>query len=243
MQCCSIIILFKHTQLRQLNRCCLYLQVLTVSDISSADRKYVLQPFLDGLKDTQQTSMLQWSFQQRPSEADWQQWLYFLRFLATRNCLNRKLGHWVWSPLQEWHWCYHQPDRTVFHYSGDIWHCYPPVVPQRQRLTRSSRLYYKDFSVCPSPLEWEPPSYYRPCKKTKPHGFHITISPNVFPADLPSVSPSLWDPSTTPNIFFNTPLYFPWTCSTFLRGLQNDLGRTRKTIIAGFAVMAHTMIP
>jgi hypothetical protein len=68
---------FSHTQLRQINTCRLYLQVLALSDILKADGRHILTSTMKGIRDTQHSSTLLWPNSRRPQE--WQAWILFLK--------------------------------------------------------------------------------------------------------------------------------------------------------------------
>jgi hypothetical protein len=62
------------TVMRTLNRCRLFLQVITISDISSADGLYILPTVKEGTKLNTKISKLEWTNQENPSKADWIIW-------------------------------------------------------------------------------------------------------------------------------------------------------------------------
>jgi hypothetical protein len=90
--------IFNHQQpsmsdIQRLNRCQLYLQVLTVSDIASADGLYITLPNVKlGQKLSAQIGNLEWPNQGNPSKADWQLWRSALASLEQHNKLHHPLG-------------------------------------------------------------------------------------------------------------------------------------------------------
>ncbi len=60
--------------LHSLNKCRIYLQVLTMSDISTADGKMILPEVKKGEKPFYRCSILTWPIQEMPSKEDWEHW-------------------------------------------------------------------------------------------------------------------------------------------------------------------------
>jgi hypothetical protein len=75
-----------------LNRCRLYLQVITLADITSADGKEIMPGVKKGQRLDEQTSRLEWPHQERPSNQDWNLWRISLSTLESKNLLTRPLG-------------------------------------------------------------------------------------------------------------------------------------------------------
>jgi hypothetical protein len=76
---CSIIDKFAtlrlpKTDMQRLNRCRLYLQVLHLSDITSADGTTILQCYKEGNRCPYRTSKLTWPYQPRLPASDWLLW-------------------------------------------------------------------------------------------------------------------------------------------------------------------------
>lgn len=74
-------------QLASLNRCRVYLQVLFLSDIVSADGKTIISPVLDGHKLVDRRSSLLWPSQATPPRSGWRLWAEALQPLHYRNLL------------------------------------------------------------------------------------------------------------------------------------------------------------
>jgi hypothetical protein len=96
---------YKASQLTRLNRCHIYLQVITLTDIASADGTCIIPDVFIGLPLTDRKSTLQWPSQQRPSETDWALWSSALQSLQPRNRLTTPLGNWLVAEFhQTWFW-------------------------------------------------------------------------------------------------------------------------------------------
>jgi hypothetical protein len=89
---------YKAHQLIQLNRCHLYLQVITLTDIVSADGACIIPDIFIGLPLLDRKSTLNWPSQQRPSDKDWAVWSSALKTLQPRNKLITPLGNWQVPP-------------------------------------------------------------------------------------------------------------------------------------------------
>jgi hypothetical protein len=71
---------FSPTQLHQINSCRIYLQVLMISDITSADGRSILPCMIQGQRVQDRKSSLQWPYSPRPIE--WTAWCILLQHLA-----------------------------------------------------------------------------------------------------------------------------------------------------------------
>jgi hypothetical protein len=65
----------------RLNRCRIYLKVLTVSDITTADGQRILVEVKQGNQPLYRQSRLTWPTQGYPSKEDWAHWGHYLQFL------------------------------------------------------------------------------------------------------------------------------------------------------------------
>lgn len=65
---------YKPNEMKQLNQCQIYLQVLTLTDICSADGTHIAIPIYKGLQLIDRKSKLNWPEQQCPSTAAWKLW-------------------------------------------------------------------------------------------------------------------------------------------------------------------------
>jgi hypothetical protein len=84
---------YSTTVMRTLNQCRLFLQVITISDISSADGLYILPTVKEGAKLNTRVSKLEWPNQENPSKADWIIWRSSLETLEVRGSLVLPLDH------------------------------------------------------------------------------------------------------------------------------------------------------
>jgi hypothetical protein len=92
---------FNPTQGKHINRYRIYLQVLTLSDIATADGKSLLPSAMDGLRDLQIHSTLVWPTQLPPAPQAWEQWWRFLSHFESSGCLTTPLDPWIHQTHQK----------------------------------------------------------------------------------------------------------------------------------------------
>jgi len=97
-----------------LNACRLYLQVVTVSDICSADGKYILPEINAGNPIMHRHSNLAWPIQDRPQPADWRIWRHHLAYLEDKGQLITPLGRWTAKSHQQWHSYYNSEMKILY---------------------------------------------------------------------------------------------------------------------------------
>jgi len=88
--------------LATLNSCRIYLRVIHLSDILSADGSYILPKIKQGKPLQTWQGKLQWPTQGKPTCKAWEIWRCHLQHLETRDRLLQPLGAWVASPHQTW---------------------------------------------------------------------------------------------------------------------------------------------
>jgi hypothetical protein len=122
---------FSPNSLRQINMCRLYLQVLAISDIVSADGFSLLPMAVKGERDSHRVGKLHWLQQQCPPDAVWAPWNLFLYHVSTRGRLHQSLGDWIVTPHQQWEWYTHLRLQSIFHFSMETkqWQEFQPMVP------------------------------------------------------------------------------------------------------------------
>jgi hypothetical protein len=88
-----------------LNCCRIYLQVITLSDIVSADGTCIIPDIFHGLPLLDRCSTLKWPCRQRPPNTEWGIWQSALRPLQPRNKLTYPLGKWTTHESHQlWNW-------------------------------------------------------------------------------------------------------------------------------------------
>jgi hypothetical protein len=106
---------FSPTQLHQINSNRIYLQVLMISNITSANSHSILPCIIQGQRIHDCRSSLQWPYSACP--IDWTAWQLLLQHLVQGNTLLSPLGEWLNNPHQHWEWFYCLSEDTVFHHS------------------------------------------------------------------------------------------------------------------------------
>ena len=91
--------------LQVVNKCRLYLQVIYLSDIISADGKTVMRWAMEPPENINRNSNLKWPHQSRPKASEWYKWKYTLlsQLGITTDYnntwkLHNKLGNWYSTP-------------------------------------------------------------------------------------------------------------------------------------------------
>jgi hypothetical protein len=103
-------------QLWQINECRLYLQVLTISDLSTACGTHILPEVFKGRRNPDRISTLHWPTTQRPTA--WASWKRFLQHISSGTKLEQSLGSWTKVPHQKWRWFYNPTADTIYYCKG-----------------------------------------------------------------------------------------------------------------------------
>ena len=112
--------------LRALNRCRFYLQVSTLSDITSGDGKFILNHIWTGYC-RYTTDSFDWPNQGNPPSSEWTLWAREIKrhFAPERGRLQTPLGDWTIASDKEfytdWEW-WLDHNNNLFHYEGSQWH-------------------------------------------------------------------------------------------------------------------------
>jgi hypothetical protein len=203
---------FTPVEVSHINQCQLFLQVLTIADISTADGTQILQTAVDGVKDASRISRLQWPRQPRPPESAWYTWGTFLQHLSTNRRLQRPLGPWTCHPHQIWQWYTNKEASVVYRYNPtlDTWICnHPTTITTGARQTRQTRRWFSDKS---HPMHLPPPSPIFPTTVVyHPTGvdhYFLLPSASPFPPSENEPPPATWDRTRIPPILANTPDFY-----------------------------------
>jgi len=128
----------RDSTLRVLNRCWLYLQVITLSAIVSADGWYILPEVKRGQQLLHPHSTPQWPIQGKPSNTDWNIWEQELSSLECRGVLQWPLGNWLTRSHQQWMTYYDTVDRMVYLQEGRDFRKFAQSNIQAEYSTRQS---------------------------------------------------------------------------------------------------------
>lgn len=128
------------TTLRTINRCRIYLQVIFLSDICSADGTLILPECIGGSRPKNRKSILEWPVQPRPPQPAWRIWSTMLAALHVNNNLHNPLGKWTSPTYQKWHSLYHPTTHDIYHETTENnWMRYSPILIPSTHNTRSSK--------------------------------------------------------------------------------------------------------
>jgi len=145
---------YNSSQLRRLNRCRIYLQAITLADITSANGSTIIPDILSGIPLTDRKSHLHWPCQQRPPNGDWILWAQALQPLQPRNKLLQPLGQWLTpNSHQTWFW-FMDPGRSVLYQCDSVsskWTSHHPVVLPRCQTRTQSSFFFDAAKGHPSP--------------------------------------------------------------------------------------------
>jgi hypothetical protein len=91
-----------HSQMQLLNSCRIFLQVLTLSNITSMDGRTILPNYIKGIPSQDRISALKWPTQLRPPASAWNLWRTVIAHFSTTGILSQVLGQWINIPHQRW---------------------------------------------------------------------------------------------------------------------------------------------
>ncbi len=119
--------------LSTMNRCRNHLRALFLSNIATADGKYIGQRFLSLNNPQPLDSTLSFPREQ-PSRTDWATWVNTWRSLtSTAFKLQTPLGPWLHTPTNTWKWFYDRPSDSILYDAGKITHVYPCRLTSQTR--------------------------------------------------------------------------------------------------------------
>ena len=135
-------------ELRLLNRCRMYLQVTTLSDITTGDGKFLADGALQG-SESYQTDNYDWPYQQKPPRAEWNAWAGEVRrhFAPIKDRLSTPLGKWFITDeyYTSWAW-WLDTNYNLYHFGNNQWHSINSSGPNPSNRVRS-KLYQMGISI------------------------------------------------------------------------------------------------
>jgi hypothetical protein len=170
--------------MKALNHCWLYLNVLFISDITTAEGRTIDHNIKKGQKLVDRESTLLWPTQGKPSPKDWQVWKQHLGQLEHKGKLIVPLGLWINSTHQKWRFVADNRTRLVYDTKPDHLMEYIPLPAPRP--LRSGYWYDRNRGrpINSIPAETVPATIMH---NTISDGnlFQITTSSNTIPAECP----------------------------------------------------------
>jgi len=255
---------FTAQQLKQINFCRMYLQVIMLSDIVDASGTRILSSAFHGTIDVTRSSKLHWPAWQCPNS--WTSWKQLLTHLSTRGRLHQELGPWIAPTHQEWQWFQDSSQDVVYHCSlPSTWEFYSRS--SSVRVTRCSRMLYSSPQPCAVPTSL-PLLFPATVVQLPQHGIRALPSASTLVTSCGTMAQQMWVSHQVPPELSDTLVFFQrligpappsaFDCSEVVAALQEDkelLGcsdgshvasegqcyhgwvlasETRKTIVEGF---------
>jgi hypothetical protein len=120
-----------------IHRCCLFLQVELLSDITSANGKQILREWKTDTADKSTTSLKKWPRQKNPGKEAWKIWQKFLReaFENNNGILQRPLGRWLKQNKHRRHSAYFDnKSKSMFYYEDQLWRKFLRTTTTRRQM-------------------------------------------------------------------------------------------------------------
>ncbi len=174
---------YKPAVLQTLNLCRLYLQVIFLSDITTACGTEIEDDAKQGKQFPDRVSTLRWPTQQKPPPIAWKQWRETLRHLEAGTKLKQPLGDWISATHQRWQWFFHREEGDLYKLSPDGWEHFPKYQRFQKRYTRASESeqYSTLSSTSDPPTGTLLPASIRIARNTHNTAIAVTYSSNPFP--------------------------------------------------------------
>jgi hypothetical protein len=204
---------FSPQQLKHINNCRLFLQVILLSDIATADGQQILSTIRRGHKPIDRVSELHWPRQENPPELAWALWRIALEHLSTNYKLHKPLGDWLRAPHQRWKWYKDITSDDIYLQSENhTWLMHRPVSSPLPvtRQTRQTRIWYnRDTHIPGEPnlLNLVPTTVYGDSRF--PTFFYQKPSPTGIPSTTPQLPQNaIWNLPSTDHAFVDTPEFY-----------------------------------
>lgn len=139
-------------ELKWLNWCRLFLHAVTISDIVTADGKFIDPDSWNGRRSCSRKDRFEWPRTKRPSETHWNTWRSWIQKTFVKNgsssrALRNPLGGWL-DTLDEWRWVFSPSENILLHRQGHVWR-------ECVEVSLSSRLLTKKFILPPVEPEFD----------------------------------------------------------------------------------------
>lgn len=132
---------YRGSDLRSLNECRMFLKTISLSDISTADGRYITY---DAYHGSQQTRIREAGWPRRPPSlplSHWNLWRRALEKCFLKRHTNRELrfsiGSWLPVSLESWHWFFSPAETRLYHAEGPFYQVYARTSGGRTRVTNS----------------------------------------------------------------------------------------------------------
>jgi hypothetical protein len=120
---------FSNNDLTHINRCRLYMQVVTLADITNGNGALILEGTLKGTCMQHHKPYYKWPRQSRPSAPSWRIWRKAIKHCFMRNIRmhlvpGMQLGLWTDGLDSDWEWFYVRQTQRIFQRTGNGWKVY-----------------------------------------------------------------------------------------------------------------------
>ena len=137
-------ILLTHKEKQVVNRCRSFLQVLTLSDISTGDGNGISLCYYHGKRDVHRVSSYSWPNQRYPTKSEWRIWRKCVDHVwasLPNQTFERPLGTWVHMSHQQWRW-YHSGDYLFYLEENKAFWCWknPCLLPDGHKVNYTLRV-------------------------------------------------------------------------------------------------------
>jgi hypothetical protein len=113
---------FTNTNLKEINYCYIYLQVLYLSDITNIKVNKIAAWAVRGKKQYGHQSTWEWTVQQRPiAWKAWKSWKAALEYLAPDGGIGDPLGQWKSDHHQIMEWYFDAHSSALYHHIEGVW--------------------------------------------------------------------------------------------------------------------------
>ena len=117
-------------ELRPLQRCRLFLQATTLTDLANAEGTHLTTEALQGIRRQMEPAYYNWPIQKNPSRSDWQAWRRTLAPVLRQGLgeagrkLLQPLGQWNDNERDKWIWFYVANERRLYQRTNNGWKFY-----------------------------------------------------------------------------------------------------------------------
>jgi hypothetical protein len=175
--------------IHSVNMCHLYLQVLSMSNITTAGGHCILPVAIKGGITKLHKSILHWPHQEHPPPSAWALWRIFLQYFSRNGRLHQPLGQWIAPTHQTWQWYKKTLSPVVYYASVNSILKYVPV--DNSGITVASRSMYNDGVITNELIDLHA-LLLCTTHSTVANNFRIKSSMKPIPTSCSSQHSSLW---------------------------------------------------
>ena len=144
------------TEWKRANKCRMYLQVLTIGDIATAEGTEIEEGIMKGDFHRSRARRVNWPYQQKPKSSYWTIWRKVLRkgLLGDIGQLQNKVGRWIRTTEElykgAWEWWLDPVTNVLYKNKGNGWLKFIPLTQRaRRRRTQRNYSYYQTMEEEP----------------------------------------------------------------------------------------------